>query len=264
MQTNTLQSVAPAEANDSRITSGDSNLLERLGVTPYYKNQWCVVLKGDCREILPGLPDQQFDLMLTDPPYGVDFVSNRRTATPSWGVIAGDDGSLDVMDCLKVALEKLTHSAHLYIFGTFDLSKLKITTPVELIWDKEIMSGGNLDCPWGKEHEPIWFACNGARLGKAAVDGRGLTAKKRQGSVLRVQRPTAGGCVNHPTEKPVELLQKLIESSTLHGESILDPFTGSGSTLVAAHREGRYAIGIEIEERHCETAAKRLEQLGAW
>lgn len=130
-----------------------SDLFRRLGVIPYYQNQWCAVLHGDCREILPALHDQCFDLMLTDPPYGVDFVSNHRTATPSWGAIAGDDGSLDVMDCLKVALEKLTHSAHLYIFGTFDLSKLKITTPVELIWDKEIMSGGDLDCPWGKEHE---------------------------------------------------------------------------------------------------------------
>lgn len=241
-----------------------SDLLERLGVTPYYKNQWCAVLHGDCREILTSLPSQCFDLLLTDPPYGVDFVSNHRTATPSWGAIVGDDGSLDVVDCMKAALEKLTHSAHLYVFGPFDLSTLQVTPPVELIWDKEVMTGGDLECPWGKEHEKISFAVNGKRLGKAAATAKGLTARKRQGTVLRVQRPVAGACVNHPTEKPVELLQKLIEASTLHGESILDPFSGSGSTLVAAHREGRYAIGIEIEERYCETAAKRLEQLGAW
>lgn len=64
--------------------------------------------------------------------------------------------------------------------------------------------------------------------------------------------------------KPCALLRQLIESSTIFGESILDPFVGSGSTLVAAQMEGRYAVGIEYEERHCETAAKRLEQLGAW
>jgi DNA modification methylase len=66
--------------------------------------------------------------------------------------------------------------------------------------------------------------------------------------------------LTHPTEKPVMLLRQLIEASSLHGDVVLDPFLGSGSTVVAARTEGRRAVGIEIEERYCEIAAKRLAQ----
>lgn len=245
---------------DGRVLSIE--LFDRLGVTPYYKNQWCAVLLGDCREIMAGIPDETFDLLLTDPPYGVEFVSNMRQE--SWGAIAGDDGSLDVIKCLESGVNKLHHGSHLYVFGPFDLSKLKVTVPVEIIWNKCSIGMGNLDCVWSKNHEPIQFAVNAVRQGKATKDCGKLTARKRRGTVLSVERPNPGTNSHHPTEKPVELLRQLIESSTVMRESVLDPFAGSGSTLVAAQIESRYAVGIEYEERHCETIAKRLEQLGAW
>jgi hypothetical protein len=83
----------------------------------------------------------------------------------------------------------------------------------------------------------------------------------RRGSVLTVERPNGAGVSRHPTEKPIRLLRELIESSSKIGESVLDCFVGSGSTLEAAHLEGRTAIGIEIEERYCEIAATRLSQV---
>ncbi len=82
----------------------------------------------------------------------------------------------------------------------------------------------------------------------------------RRGTVLRSLRPHSRLVNRHPTEKPVDILRELIESSSRIGELVLDPFAGVGSTLVASWLESRRAIGIEIEERYCEIAAKRLEQ----
>lgn len=236
-----------------------SDLLCRLGVTPYYKNQWCAVIKGDCREILPAMPDE-FGLLVTDPPYGVNFQSNMRQ--DSWGEIVGDDGKLDVNECLSLAISKLMAFRHLYVFGPCETDKLKVGTPAKLIWDKCVMTPGNLNIPWGSQHEEIIFAVK-VESEKHKDRGFGnLSARLRRGSVIRCQRTMTAN--HHPTEKPVELLRQLIESSSVMYESVLDPFCGSGSTLVAAQIESRYAVGIEYEERHCETAAKRLEQLGAW
>jgi site-specific DNA-methyltransferase (adenine-specific) len=78
---------------------------------------------------------------------------------------------------------------------------------------------------------------------------------------LRAIRKNSRGSKRHPTEKPVDVLRQMIESSSMIGELVLDPFAGSGSALVAAMIEDRRAIGIEVEERYCEEAAKWLEAL---
>jgi site-specific DNA-methyltransferase (adenine-specific) len=75
--------------------------------------------------------------------------------------------------------------------------------------------------------------------------------------VLSVDR--GGGSTRHPTEKPIELVSQLIESSSVRGDLVLDPFAGCGSTLVAAVLLGRRAIGIEIDERYASEAVRRLE-----
>ncbi len=112
----------------------------------------------------------------------------------------------------------------------------------------------------GVEHEYIQF---GVYIPSTwnRKDGRGnLAARLRKGSVLNIQRLNATAITNHPSEKPVRLLRELIESSSCIDEIILDPFMGVGSSLKAAEVEGRNAIGIEIDERYCEIAAKRLSQ----
>jgi len=221
---------------------------ERAGIMIYH---------GDALEVLPELPPDSADLLVTDPPYGVKWDSGCRRAQP-FGQMAGDENEACGMEGILLTLRLLRRHRHLYVFGRWkDLKTLPISDPVELIWDKANTGLGNLSSPWGVSHEYIQFSTSprsSANIKRG--DGR-LASRMRKGSVLRHLRPNAAA-VRHPAEKPVGLLRELIESSSCIGETVLDPFSGSGSTLVAAKLEGRCAIGIEIEERWCEMAAKRL------
>jgi site-specific DNA-methyltransferase (adenine-specific) len=229
-------------------------------VRPYYEDEMVTLYQGDCRVILPIIPKGSVDLLVTDPPYGQDFKSNRGH---DHAPIIGDDGSLDVPAALAVAARCLRRSRHAYIFGPWDLSATPLTAQVELIWDKGVVGMGNLELPWSTSHEPVTFAVY--EPSKANRDkGYGkLVARIRKGSVVRAIRANGAATTRHPTEKPVEVLRQFIESSSLLGETVLDPFVGVGSTMVAAVLEGRKAIGIEIDAEFCSIAAKRLEALRA-
>jgi DNA modification methylase len=222
-------------------------------MTPYYDDGTCVIYHGDCRDVLPHI--ETVDLLVTDPPYGQAWNSGRGRM----GAIAGDDGGLDVEACLKAALRCLRSKRHAYVFGPYDLTQFTVGATADLVWDKGGLSSGDLSIPWGPTHERIAFAVWTPYPSEKGAGG--LAARLRRGSVLHVPRQNNGrGALTHPTEKPVMLLRQLIEASSLHGDVVLDPFLGSGSTVVAARTEGRRAVGIEIEERYCEIAAKRLAQ----
>ena len=228
----------------------------------YYQDDHVTLYHGDCRDVLPTL--EPSDLVVTDPPYGVEFRSNRRA--DRFDFIAEDDDPTGMASLVGEAIRSnLKRYRHAYVFGPLDFAPLVATgvvqEPMDLIWDKGVLGMGNLQLPWASQHERIQFMV--AVKSKANVkkgEGR-LAARMRRGSILRYQRPHAAGVSNHPTEKPVPLLRELIESSSCFGDVVLDPFVGSGSTLVAAALEGRRSIGIELEEQHCETAAKRLRAI---
>jgi DNA modification methylase len=221
-------------------------------VKPYYSHAGIEIYHGDCREILPTLGFA--DLIVTDPPYGAEYQSSYRTIP--FEPITGDTSTALAIEATGIALQRLSVERHIYMFGRYDTSSLPITPPVELIWDKQTLSMGNLEIPWGSQHEPIMFSILKSKAHRENGKG-GLSARLRRGSILSYPRPQA---TEHPTEKPVALLRELIESSSRIGEIVLDYFCGIGSTIVAARMEGRKAIGIEIEEKYCEIAAKRLSQ----
>ena len=118
-----------------------------------------------------------------------------------------------------------------------------------MIWDKGEWPGmGDLSLPWGRSDEEVY------------VIGRGWSGT-RSGTILRCHR-RHGASLVHPSEKPRELLELLIAKCPRG--VVVDPFMGSGTTLLAARECHRRAIGIEIEERYCEIAAKRLAQGVLW
>ena len=113
-----------------------------------------------------------------------------------------------------------------------------------VVWDKQIIGMGN---GFRNQHELVLYGS----LGTPRVVSRSVP------NVLSVKRE---GNEFHQSPKPVGLMHKLLEVVSDHGETVLDPFMGGGSTLVAAKEAGRKAVGIEIEERYCEVAAKRCAQ----
>jgi site-specific DNA-methyltransferase (adenine-specific) len=139
------------------------------------------------------------------------------------------------------------------VFGTWKMAKPNGCKAV-LIWDKGSHVGmGDLSFPWKPNTEEIY------------VLGEGFSGH-RGSSVLSYNAPVSWNSTafgrQHPHEKPISLITELLNKSP--GDLILDPFMGSGTTLVAAKQLGRRAIGIEIEEKYCEIAAKRLAQEVLW
>ena len=212
-------------------------------MTPYYQDATTTIYHGDCREVTEWL---SADVLVTDPPYGMRFASG-------WGGhqgecwVAGDDDTTT-----RDAAVSMWGDRPALIFGRWSVAP-PTGTRAQLTWDKgEHVGMGDLSLPWKPNTEEIY------------VLGRGFTSPRRDPSVLKFNavagtvRTTAVGRW-HPTEKPVNLMSHLLTRCP-QGWSVADPFMGSGTTLVAAKSLGRRAIGIEVDERYCEIAAKRLAQ----
>ena len=207
---------------------------------PYYDDGQITIYHGDCREILPTLGP--VDLVLTDPPYGIGEAAGKNksrsklTIAQDFGDDAWDDAPIaqDLMACVLAA------GSTQIIFGGnyYDLPP----TSCWLIWDKENGASDFADC------EMAW-----TNMGKAARLLRWRWAGMLQGDMKAKEYRY------HPTQKPVPVMRWCLEQAG-SVMTILDPFMGSGTTLRAAKDLGRKAIGIEIEERYCEAAVKRLAQ----
>lgn len=218
-----------------------------VAVTPYYEDEKVTLHHGDCLSLLPAWAERA-DVLVTDPPYGLAYTSNRprRTLAPS---IAGDLDTT-VRDAALFAwhgADPVAMPRPALVFGTWRRERPPAVRQV-LIWDtKGALGMGALDLPWKPSHQEIY------------VIGRGF--KGRRSSDVLTCAPVQSLGYNgrtHPHEKPVDLLSRLIDKCP--PGVIADPFAGSGTTLVAAKKLGRRAIGVEIDERYCEIAAKRLAQ----
>lgn len=204
---------------------------------PYYQDDYVTLYHGDARAFAGW---QDAAVMLTDPPYGIAYESGMDGRLPR--SIAGDDDTKARDDVLA-----LYGDGPALVFGTWRRPR-PVATRMVLVWDtKGALGMGDLSLPWKPAHQELY------------VLGSGFSGP-RTSDVLTfapVQSMAANGRV-HPHEKPVALLGHLLTKCP--AGTVLDPFMGSGSTLVAAKSLGRKAIGIEIEERYCEIAARRLSQ----
>jgi DNA modification methylase len=229
-------------------------------MTPYYDEDGITIYHGDLADVLPELPPASVQAIVTDPPFFMpaDHFQSRVKWQRSWG----DVSVLGTFwrSVLADAVPLLLPTGHMLTFCNGDsfpvfypemyrrFDKLKC-----LVWDKGHVGLGRI---WRHQHELILAG----RFRESTFDIRGhlysdVIKAKATPSVKR----------QHPVEKPVDLLTPLIEPITNPGDVVLDPFMGGGSTLLAAKGLGRHAVGVEMEERYCEVAAKRLSQgvLGA-
>ncbi len=214
------------------------------------------LLLGDAIEELTKLPDDTIDCLITDPPYGIDYQSNHRTATPAFDKLENDqDTANDLLDkVLAISQNKLKINSHIYVFCSWknfsdfeSVIKKYFDIKNVLIWDKLNHGTGDLEGNYGERYEMIIFASKGRRL----LNGL------RPINILPFSRV---GNMVHPTEKPISLLEFLIEKSTQEGEVVLDPFMGSGTTCKAAKNTKRNYIGIELDEQWYIEAQRRLSE----
>jgi site-specific DNA-methyltransferase (adenine-specific) len=213
-------------------------------MTPYYSHAGITIYHGDCRDILPHVTA---DVVVTDPPYnaGMEYGPGTNDATP-W---------TDYTDWLRGVIDLCERSCSGPVFmflsvnGLLNYCALQHVRPKHVcVWDKPMSFSPRLG---GSPFLPHWEPC--AVFGRVPGGG-GRVPGYHLPDVWHHNTATRNG---HPCPKPESLLLQLV--GTVPG-TILDPFMGSGTTLVAAKQLGRKAIGIEIEERYCEIAVKRLAQ----
>ena len=196
----------------------------------YYQDDHVTIYHGDARDVLPMLT---FDVIVTDPPYGINFAGYNH------GKVQGDTDD-------EAARWLLANTSPMVVFGVNHFPEYLPSRGAWSCWDKR--TNENADKMFGSPFEMIW-----------------VSGKDRPGKIYRIMH---GGVVNadgggvkrdHPTQKPVTLMVRIIGDWATSGV-IADPFMGSGTTLRAAKDLGRQAIGIEVDERYCEIAAKRMGQ----
>ncbi len=217
-------------------------------MNPYYEHGGITIYHGDCREILPQL--SHVDAVLTDPPYAIPtVVAQGRIVTRNVGDLSIVEAGLGLF--VEAIYERLRPDGRVFIFcdGTSYPVLFRLLygrgQMALLVWNKGQIGMGR---EFRKSHELIvhqWYPDT-----PTFSDGVGR-ADVLEASPVHVSDRL------HPAQKPIPLLRQLLH---VCGDTICDPFAGSGSTLVAARESGRRAIGIEIEERFCEIAARRLDQ----
>jgi site-specific DNA-methyltransferase (adenine-specific) len=216
---------------------------------PYYEHGGMTIYHGDCREIIAGL---RFDAVLTDPPYGVNGGQNTRTATER-GFRKNDytlfSDSQDYVESVAVPVVRMLVDSGCRVVLTPGNRCVTLYPAPDSFGAVYQPASVGLQ-PWGRaDAQPILY------YGRSPYGGTALPGQ-RCSYVVTEAADTNG----HPCPKPLGFWSQLVDAISLSGETVLDPFMGSGTTMVAAKNLGRKAIGIEIEERYCEIAAKRLAQ----
>jgi len=242
----------------------------------YYQEDNILLLHGDCIEIMPLIPDKSIDLIVTDPPYGLNY-NNGDLATNREKVFGGDvnkikprpikgDNENESFELLKnmliIAKNKLLKGGAcccccccggggpkpLFAKWTLLLDEI-IGFKQAVIWDKCSLGMG---IHYRRNYEFILIAQNGEPAHR-------WNGGKDTPNIWRISKIIPKE-YEHPTVKPVKLFNKIIQIHSNKGDLILDPFIGSGTTAVACKELGRKCIGIDIDEKWLEVAKNRLKQ----
>jgi site-specific DNA-methyltransferase (adenine-specific) len=212
--------------------------------------------QGDCLTKMSTMSGESIDLVVTDPPYLMNFQSGQRRKSERFEKIAGDvDGHQLIRDYFSECHRILKNDTHIYSFCSWhqvDFFKVEFEKHFELknilVWNK--LGGGMGDL--NGAYMPNYELCLFGHKGRRALNG------KRMADVITVQKVDPGKQV-HATEKPIALIEKMILASSEAGEIVFDGFMGAGSHGMAAVRNQRGFVGCELEQGYFDTAEERIE-----
>lgn len=213
----------------------------------------------DAESVYQLCQDGQVDMLLTDPPYGVDYTGKTRDAMKIQNDATSDETLRDMLaDAFSAANNIMKPGAVFYIWHA-DSKALVFRIACQmagwevrqvLIWAKNTMVMGRQDYQW--KHEPCLYGWK---------DGAGhlWASDRKQTTILNFDRPTKNK--EHPTMKPVKLFDYQIQNNTKGGDIVLDLFGGSGTTIVACEQNGRCARVMELDPRYVDVIIDRWEKL---
>ena len=206
---------------------------------------------GDCLELMKLIPDGAIDLLLTDPPYGMNFVSNRRKIKHE--KIENDNNLNWFPEFAKSCHRVMKDNSAGYVFCSFhfiDVFKYELEQYFKikniLIWEKNNHSTGDLKGDFAPKVEFVIF------IQKGRVEIKG----KRDPNIFRFAKT---GNELHPTQKPVNMFEYLIEKFSNPSDIVLDPFSGSGTTAIACENTNRRWVCIEKDETYAAKAIERIQ-----
>ena len=224
---------------------------------PYYEDESVTLYHGDCLELLPELTPGTVDACVTDPPYVIGAVSAGNMASKSGGWADMMNSALWFSEWYKMVDRLLRHDASFWSFCNWRTlpvvmnAATRASLPVTslMVWDKEWIGPGG-----SQGLRPAYELCALMAKPGFAIPNRGTPDVWRH--------KTGGHKPNgHPAEKPVGLVSRILTTCGLKtGQTVLEPFAGSGTTAVAAKSLGLRCIAIEAEEKWCELIASRLDQ----
>ena len=215
---------------------------------------------ADVRDVLPSMPAESVDLILTDPPYGIGFDGNRWE-TEQYDELEGDADPELMASVADELARVLKPDRHAYVFCRWDTLPAVLEgygqyfdVDTTIVWDKDDGGHGMGDLEdWAPRHELIVKCSKGSRP---------LQNETRSPNVIRQQDVRFTSDPNHhPTQKPTPLLETLIEASTTDGETVFDPFGGVHSTAVAAASLDRRAVSVELDTEFHAKGRDRIREL---
>lgn len=219
------------------------------------------LIRTDVQALLPQIPTDTFDLIATDPPYGVEFDGNRYD-TAEHDALEGDEDTDLVTGIASELSRVLKADRHCYVFCRWDVLPDVLpayeaafdSVDTVIVWDKDDGGHGMGDLEdFAPRHELIIKCSNGKRP---------VQTDTRPPNVIRQQDARfTDGDKSHPTEKPRPLLEQLIEASTESGEIVFDPFGGVHTTAAAALVTGRRAVSVEVDTDHHAAGRDRIDGL---
>lgn len=212
------------------------------------------IIHGDSLTVLRQMESESVDAIITDPPYGINYESKTGAR------ILNDKAPFIwfLYDAFRVLKPGDSGRGTLVCFTRWDVEQVFIDAmklagfivKSEVIWNKVSHGMGDTNAAFAPMHENIIFAIK---------DKKFTFPGGRPKDLITFQKLNSSQMI-HPTEKPVGLMANLITAVTKPGDLILDPFAGSGTTLVAAKKTGRRFIGIEVDGTHYGTARRRVEE----
>jgi len=257
------------------------NLIKNISHKPYFEDckRKIILFNENCFDILPTLPENSIDMIFADPPY---FLSNGGITCHAGKMVSVNKGKWDVSKgieenyiftqrWLRECQRVLTPNGTIWVSGTSHIiytvgsamQSLGYKILNDIAWFK-VNPPPNLSCRYFTHSTEtiIWAAKNKNSRHYFNYDlMKEMNNNKQMLSLWSIKAPGSLEKIygKHPTQKPIELLDRVVLASTRQGDIVLDPFNGSGTTGIAAYKEGRQYIGIELEEEYLETSIKRLK-----